>query len=127
MIDTLLTFKKNFLKPYIWDKFKLSEKKYFILTLHRPSNVDDKDLFKNIIREIINSANGFTVIYPAHPRTIKNLSEIKIDFEKLKIVEPLSYLEFNYLVSRSLAVITDSGGITEETTVLNIPMYYSAR
>ncbi len=121
MIDTLLTFKKNFSKPYIWDKFKLSEKKYFILTLHRPSNVDDKDLFKNIIREIINSANGFTVIYPAHPRTIKNLSEIKIDFEKLKIVEPLSYLEFNYLVSRSLAVITDSGGITEETTVLNIP------
>ena len=61
------------------------------------------------------------IIFPAHPRTQKKLKLINANFKNLHIIDPLGYLEFNYLVERSKAVITDSGGITEETTVMNIP------
>jgi UDP-N-acetylglucosamine 2-epimerase (non-hydrolysing) len=121
MIDTLLDNEDRFCKPEFWDKASLSEKNYIILTLHRPSNVDDESNLKNIILKIISSVGGIKIIFPIHPRTRKKLGNIILDKKNLFVTEPLSYLEFNYLVQNSLGVITDSGGITEETTVMGIP------
>ena len=121
MIDTLLKQLPYFKKPSFFDKFKLFEKKYFVLTLHRPSNVDDITKLKLVINEILNSTRGFPIVFPVHPRTARILQNIDINSERLLTIDPLGYLEFNYLVKNSTAVITDSGGITEETTVLNVP------
>ena len=76
---------------------------------------------KVLIDEIIASSHGLPLIFPAHPRTAKILANLDISYENLHIIEPLGYLEFNYLVENARAVITDSGGITEETTVLGVP------
>lgn len=122
MIDTLLANRPLFRKPYLWDAYNLQEKKYIVLTLHRPNNVDDPDNLKHLLDEISNSANGLPVVFPVHPRTRKVMQEIKLSGKsELHVTEPLGYLEFNYLVERAAAVITDSGGITEETTVMSVP------
>lgn len=121
MIDTL---KKNELKlypPQIWEQFKLKRKDYFVLTLHRPSNVDDNELFFKILTDIDYEAKGKHVVYPVHPRVKEKLLESNIKFKNIKLVEPMSYLEFNYLVKNSKGIITDSGGITEEATMYNVP------
>lgn len=121
MIDTLLKNKPRFKKPVIWDEAKLIEKKYFVLTLHRPANVDEENNLKILMSEIINAARGLPIIFPVHPRTSKNLNAIGVKADNLYMIDPLSYLEFNYLVKNAKAVITDSGGITEETTVMGVP------
>jgi len=121
MIDTLNFQRNNFRKPALWDEYKLSKQGYFALTLHRPSNVDDIDTLENILNHISRSAHGLPVIFPAHPRTVNNLSKIKSRPESLHTVAPLGYLEFMYLVENAKAVVTDSGGIQEETTVLGVP------
>jgi UDP-N-acetylglucosamine 2-epimerase (non-hydrolysing) len=121
MIDTLLANKANFIQPSIWVERGLSEKGYFIMTLHRPANVDEVSNLKEIINEIINSSQDMPLVFPVHPRTKKILNELGIQHERLHMVDPMSYLEFNYLVERSFAVITDSGGITEESTVMGVP------
>lgn len=121
MIDTLLANRSRFKKPIIWDELKLQEKNYLVLTLHRPNNVDEGNKLKKYIEEITNNVNGLPVIFPIHPRTAKIFNEIGFNGANLKIVEPLGYLEFNYLVEKAKAVITDSGGITEETTVMGVP------
>ena len=97
----------------------MKEKKYIILTLHRPSNVDNKKILHRIINEISINCRDLPIIFPAHPRTAGKLKKKK--FNNLIITTPMSYLEFNFLVKKSLGVITDSGGITEETTVMNVP------
>ena len=86
-----------------------------------PANVDEERILKELIDEIIAHSCGVPIIFPVHPRTAKQLESLGISHSNLHTVEPLSYLEFNYLVERAKAVITDSGGITEETTVMNIP------
>lgn len=121
MIDTLLRFKPNFRKPEIWDKFQLKEKEFIIVTLHRPANVSKEKFLKSYLEEILKNSEELSVIFPAHPRTRKLLNKLDFTHPKLFMVNALSYLEFNYLVERCKAVITDSGGITEETTVLGIP------
>jgi UDP-N-acetylglucosamine 2-epimerase (non-hydrolysing) len=121
MIDTLHKQMPRFRKPEIWDQFGLSEKKYIIMTLHRPSNVDDKDKLRDLLNEIINASHGQPLVFPVHPRTAKMLEQIGLDAPNLNITGPQGYLEFNYLVKHARAVITDSGGITEETTVMGIP------
>lgn len=121
MIDTLLKQMPNFKKPSFFDESNLSQGNYLVLTLHRPGNVDEKDKLKSFINEIVLNSNDFPIIFPVHPRTAKILKEIGIEYPNLKYVEPLGYLEFNYLVKNAKAVITDSGGITEETTVMGIP------
>ena len=121
MIDTLLEQRKNFLKPEIWDKIGLIEKNYIVITLHRPSNVDDGENIYKILTEIVKHSRGIPIIFPVHPRTSNVILKLKINYSNLFLINPLSYLEFNYLVESSKAVITDSGGITEETTVLGIP------
>lgn len=121
MIDTLLSNRNRFIKPEIWDRAKLVNKEYFVLTLHRPANVDAENGLKVLMNEIIEASKGLPVIFPVHPRTAKNLVSIGLEAPNLFMVDPMSYLEFNYLVDHSKCVITDSGGITEETTVMLVP------
>ena len=121
MIDTLLKHRNSFIKPPIWDEQNLNKNEYLVMTLHRPANVDEDDKLKILIDEIMANSHGLPLIFPAHPRTAKILAKFEINYENLHIIEPLGYLEFNYLVENARAVITDSGGITEETTVMGVP------
>ncbi|WP_207536140.1 non-hydrolyzing UDP-N-acetylglucosamine 2-epimerase [Desertivirga arenae] len=121
MIDTLLANQSRFSKPAVWGEVGLEDKEYFMLTLHRPGNVDEGQKLKELMNEIIDGAKGLPVIFPIHPRTAKIFSDLEIKADNLYIVDPMGYLEFNYLVQHCKAVITDSGGITEETTVLGVP------
>ncbi|MGY5351722.1 non-hydrolyzing UDP-N-acetylglucosamine 2-epimerase [Wenyingzhuangia sp. IMCC45533] len=121
MIDTLLKNEPRFTKPAVFDELNLQNKNYFVLTMHRPANVDQANKLKHLMDEIVNNTNNLPIVFPIHPRTAKIFSDLGIAAPNLKIVEPLGYLEFNYLVKNAKAVITDSGGITEETTVMGVP------
>jgi UDP-N-acetylglucosamine 2-epimerase (non-hydrolysing) len=121
MIDTLLANINRLRKPQIFDSLSLKEMEYIMLTMHRPANVDEESKLKALIGEIITNVKGLPIIFPIHPRTAKIFRDLGIKADNLHIVEPMGYLEFNYMVKHSKAVITDSGGITEETTVMGIP------
>ncbi|MBK0404109.1 UDP-N-acetylglucosamine 2-epimerase (non-hydrolyzing) [Adhaeribacter sp. BT258] len=121
MIDTLLKQMPNFKQPEIWKRASLEQGQYFVLTLHRPANVDQDQQLKVLLQEIVNLSQGLPIVFPVHPRTATMLSKIGVEAPNLHLIEPLSYLEFNYLVQKAKAVVTDSGGITEETTVMGIP------
>ena len=121
MIDTLLKHRSRFIKPEIWNKIGLENKKYIVMTLHRPANVDEQSKLKSLMDEIVANSGNTPLVFPVHPRTAKMLENMGINYPRLHMIEPLGYLEFNYLVDNSMAVITDSGGITEETTVMGVP------
>ena len=128
MIDTLLANRARFRKPEVWDELGLKEKEFMVMTMHRPANVDEENHLRAMMEQIIDNVYGLPVIFPIHPRTAKlfyglwgNEAELAKRLPNLHIVEPLGYLEFNYLVERAKAVVTDSGGITEETTVMGVP------
>lgn len=121
MIDTLLANRSRFIKPSVYDELNLQPQSYLTLTMHRPANVDEAEKLRRLMSEIVNNVHGLPVVFPIHPRTAKIFNDLGIRADNLHIVEPLGYLEFNYLVERSKAVITDSGGITEETTVMGVP------
>ncbi len=121
MIDTLLKQRPRFRKPKVWDSLGLKEKEYMVMTLHRPANVDEEANLKSLMDEIIAHSAALQLVFPVHPRTAKILQHLNVSDPRLHLIEPMSYLEFNYLVEHSKAVITDSGGITEETTVMGIP------
>lgn len=121
MIDTLLKQRPNFTQPNIWNELALEKGKYLVMTLHRPANVDQEAQLKEMIDVIIANTQELPLVFPVHPRTAKILRGLKIEHPRLHLIEPLSYLEFNYLVEHAKAVITDSGGITEETSVMGVP------
>ena len=130
MIDTLMANRARFRKPQVWDELELKEKEYIVMTMHRPGNVDEESHLKAMMEQIITNVHGLPIIFPIHPRTALRLKELMSEgvnelmnerFSNLHIVEPMGYLEFNYLVERAKAVVTDSGGITEETTVMGVP------
>ena len=128
MIDTLLANRSRFRKPEVYDTLGLEEKQYIVMTMHRPANVDEEAHLKALMEQIITNVHGLPIIFPIHPRTAKifynlwgNEEQLKALFPNLHIVDPMGYLEFNYLVERAKAVVTDSGGITEETTVMGVP------
>lgn len=121
MIDTLLSNIPKFRKPEFWAILNLQPKEFFVMTLHRPANVDEGDKLKDLIQEIVINSNGLPIIFPMHPRTAKIFKDLGIVYPNLHTVDPLGYLEFNYLVQYARVVITDSGGITEETTVMGVP------
>jgi len=121
MIDTLLRSRKRFKQPPIWHQLRLEEKKYIVLTLHRQSNIRDAHTLKILLGSISDAAAGLPVIFPVHPHTAKMMQQFSIEAPGIYCTEPMGYLEFNYLVERSAAVVTDSGGISEETTIMNIP------
>lgn len=121
MIDTLVANQVNFKQPLFWEELQLQEKKYIVLTLHRPANVDDSVNLKNILNEVITHSENLPIIFPIHPRTASIFKQLHISSDRLKVIDPQGYLEFNYLVKNSFAVITDSGGITEETSFMKVP------
>lgn len=121
MIDTLLVNMPRFSEPEIFGQLGLQQGQYIMMTLHRPANVDQGEKLKKLIDTIISNVQGLPVIFPIHPRTAKIFLDLGIAAENLHIIDPLGYLEFNYLVKHCRAVITDSGGITEETTVMGVP------
>ena len=121
MIDTLLANIDSLKAPSCWKEKRLVAGEYFVITLHRPANVDSEVAFTKMLQAIAIGARNLPVIFPVHPRTAKNLSGIGGLPPNLHMIDPQPYLEFNYLVKNAKAVITDSGGITEETTVLGVP------
>jgi UDP-N-acetylglucosamine 2-epimerase (non-hydrolysing) len=121
MIDTLLANEPRLQKPVFWNELNLENKGYFVLTLHRPANVDEEGKLNTFLSTIADSAQGMPIVFPIHPRTRQVFEKSAQAFTNIHFVDPLGYLEFNYLVKHSKAVITDSGGITEETTVLGVP------
>lgn len=136
MIDTLLKNMPRFRKPVVYDELGLQEGKYVVMTMHRPANVDEETHLRALMEQIITNVHGEPIVFPIHPRTAKifyglwgtatdsveeNRAALHKVFPNLYIVDPMGYLEFNYLVQHSRAVVTDSGGITEETTVMGVP------
>ena len=121
MIDTLKAHWNDLRPPAFWDELGLQPGRYFVVTLHRPANVDDATGFMRLLDAIVAGTRGDPVIFPVHPRTAKTLREVGALPPILKLVEPQPYLEFNHLVRHARAVITDSGGVTEETTVMGVP------
>lgn len=122
MIDTLLKNMPRFKKPQVWDQAGLTPNNYIVMTLHRPANVDSANKFIEILEAILEASRKLPVVFPVHPRTRKTLNTDAIKNKgNLVVTDPFGYLEFNYLVKHAKAVITDSGGITEETTVMGVP------
>lgn len=136
MIDTLLKNMPRFRKPAVYDELGLQEGRYVVMTMHRPANVDEETHLRALMEQIITNVHGDPIVFPIHPRTAKifyglwgsasdsvqeNRAALHKVFPNLHIVDPMGYLEFNYLVQHSRAVVTDSGGITEETTVMGVP------
>lgn len=126
MIDTLVDSLDNIKKSAILSQLKLKPKEYFISTFHRPSNVDNKNSLLSLISKIKLITENLPLILPLHPRTKNSLTHFELlkDFQAIKnliLIEPLGYNDFLSLVISAKAVITDSGGIQEETTYLGVP------
>lgn len=131
MIDTLIRLREiaadKYSLPQISKKYDLSSDMlsngYGLVTLHRPSNVDDPDMLGKIIKALYELSNDIPIIFPIHPRTRQRLgnSKSKINNSKFILVEPMSYLEFLSLQENASVVITDSGGIQEESTFIGVP------
>ena len=126
MIDTLQKNLKKAQQSDILDRLKLNNTDFAVLTLHRPSNVDDPNTFNRIIDALKIIQNNIPVVFPIHPRTHKNLSDNGLaerinELPSLQIIDPLGYLDFLRLMSSARIVLTDSGGIQEETTILKVP------
>jgi len=121
MIDSLLGNMDRFSAPDFFHDEELEKGKYLVMTLHRPSNVDGYENLRTLLSLINDNVGDRKVVFPMHPRTKKMFDQLNIGFDKLVISGPMPYLQFNYLVKNSLGVVTDSGGITEETTIMGIP------
>lgn len=121
MIDTLLKHRDKFRLPAGQEFEGLARREYLVLTLHRPSNVDDPRRLREIVEAVCHGAGNVPVVFPVHPRTRKGIPASTAWPANLRITQALPYLEFNGLVGHSLGVLTDSGGITEEATVMGIP------
>lgn len=121
MIDTLLKNLPKLSRTDIAKDLDLKDGSYYMLTLHRPSNVDSLDSFSKLIRLIIEKSKGLPIVFPVHPRTQKILKSANLSFDNLHYIDPQGYLSFISLVKNSKAVLTDSGGITEEASLLNVP------
>lgn len=142
MIDTLLNHIQKAEKSNIIEMLNLNKnnniKKYALLTLHRPSNVDDQLILKKILNALLDFSKVTPIIFPIHPRTLKQIRKFKMDKminyvenissneinkvnQNILAIPPLGYLDFLCLMSNAAMVFTDSGGIQEETTILRIP------
>ncbi len=126
MIDSLIYFKPMAEKSNILEKLNLDSRAYGVITLHRPSNVDNKENFEKLLDAFEHIEKRLPLIFPIHPRSQKMIdrfglrSKVK-KMENLKLLEPLGYLDFMKLLHHAKLVLTDSGGIQEETTYLGIP------
>jgi len=100
---------------------RYAAERYALVTLHRPANVDDGVILKRILQSLLEVSQDLSVVFPAHPRTRKRIADFGLHADQLQVLDPLSYLEFLGMQSRATVVITDSGGIQEETTYLGVP------
>jgi len=126
MIDTLIMHQEHINSSLILNSFGVSEKEYVALTLHRPSNVDDPVTFRRILDALKSIQSKIRIIFPIHPRTRKMIKDLGLEetiaaMPGLTLCDPLGYFDFGRLVSGARFVMTDSGGIQEETTVYGIP------
>jgi UDP-N-acetylglucosamine 2-epimerase (non-hydrolysing) len=126
MIDTLLKHKEKSNQSQILKKLGIKKSDYCVLTLHRPSNVDNADNFRNVLEILEKVQDKIKIVFPIHPRTRKNMESLGLgdkikSMKNLVITDPCGYLDFLCLMSNSRFVLTDSGGIQEETTVLGVP------
>ncbi len=126
MIDTLLANREKAEQTEILSRFKLEPRHYGLITLHRPSNVDSPASLISIFGAFAEIQKEMRLVFPIHPRTRKNiqkagLEEMVAGMKNLLLLEPLGYLEFLNLTSHAAVVMTDSGGIQEETTILGVP------
>ncbi len=126
MIDTLVKFEPEIANNLILEKHNLKKQSYILCTFHRPSNVDSNDQLKNLVDLLMQLSKVNKVVIPMHPRTKKMMMEHGLEKEILTneniiITEPLGYFEFQKLIKHAIVVVTDSGGIQEETTFRQVP------
>lgn len=122
MIDTLLACRQRCEGSRILDELGLVDQPYGVLTLHRPANVDEPEVFQRLMTAVERLQRELPIVFPVHPRTRKALNgQLTTKMPRLRLTEPLGYLDFMKLLAHSRLVLTDSGGIQEETTVLGVP------
>jgi UDP-N-acetylglucosamine 2-epimerase (non-hydrolysing) len=126
MIDTLLRHRDRARRMQSYRQYGVCAGQYALLTLHRPSNVDDPEVFGRLVRAIARIASDWVVLFPVHPRTRPTVERSEgvaelVGAGRLQLLEPLGYLEFLGLMEASRVVLTDSGGVQEETTILGVP------
>ena len=119
MIDTLFLNIKKAIMP-VFVQTHINEKNYILFTVHRVENTKDLKVLNNLIKKISKLANDYKIVFPMHPRLKKDLKISNLP-KNLLIIKPQSYLNFLYLMKNAVSIITDSGGITEEASILNIP------
>lgn len=125
MIDSLTKHREAALKRDTLKQFGLDPESYLLVTMHRPSNVDDPDTLAELARSVMEASKQLPVLMPLHPRTAANLERFglrsSLESDRITITEPQGYLDFMNLTANARAVLTDSGGIQEETTILGVP------
>lgn len=125
MIDTLRANREKAEQSKILEELEIAPKEFNVLTLHRPSNVDAADALVRLLDALDEVQRDLPIVFPVHPRTLHNLRELGFvdrleGMANFRIAEPLGYLDFLKLMSNAAVVLTDSGGIQEETTVLGV-------
>jgi UDP-N-acetylglucosamine 2-epimerase (non-hydrolysing) len=126
MIDTLLKFREQAARSTALEQLQLSAGTYAVLTMHRPSNVDQPERLHRLLKGVMRVAQQLPVIFPCHPRTLRQLQSMGLDEEVtqgagIRLIPPQGYLDFLALISQAKCVLTDSGGVQEETTILDVP------
>jgi UDP-N-acetylglucosamine 2-epimerase (non-hydrolysing) len=123
MIDTLMRHLPGATLDRIRDRVPVKERQYGVMTLHRPSNVDDPAIFKQILKAIAVIARELPIVFPVHPRTRERLRTFGFDglFANVILTEPMGYIDFLSLTSHARVILSDSGGLQEESTALGIP------
>jgi UDP-N-acetylglucosamine 2-epimerase (non-hydrolysing) len=126
MIDSLLYALPKALKSDILTNLDLKSKEYVLMTLHRPSNVDDKEQLEDLLKIFVELSTNRKVVFPVHPRTNKNIDNHNLrniieGNKNIILIDPLGYIDFLALMNSADFIMTDSGGIQEETTVLGVP------
>ena len=126
MIDSLIYYREKAKQETILEQLKVKPKEYILMTMHRPANVDNKDSLEGILQIIENAVKHKTVVFPIHPRTSNNIKKFGLEdrlnnIKNLSLLGPQGYLQFLKLMDNASLIITDSGGIQEETTYLQVP------
>ena len=126
MVDTLLEHRRRSESSRIREKLNLTRQEYAVLTLHRPSNVDNREILIGIFDALEEIQRKMPIVLPMHPRLANSVAQLGLKerivaMNRLKVIDPLGYLDFLKLMSEARIVLTDSGGIQEETTILKVP------
>jgi UDP-N-acetylglucosamine 2-epimerase (non-hydrolysing) len=126
MIDTMVAFEKEIEESDILNTLQLEQKKYVLITMHRPATVDTNEGLRKLLDLLLHISKSYKIVFPVHPRTLKNIENfnLKQEFEAIEeliFTQPLDYFAFQKLIKYSKFILTDSGGIQEESTFLKIP------